>query len=141
MNRRGFLQSLALAGAAIAADPDPEQLERLLWRPKLISIPAPPPAWESYLVTLIRRDLDKHPDLLWRRLNAGVLPAGDPPTGARVTTHLAEMTLGQFRERLGLTPDQFEQRYAHVIDSRPMDFLEAHLEGSVRPGPSPLILR
>lgn len=36
MNRRGFLHSAILAATALAVDP-----ERLLWVPKLISIPKP----------------------------------------------------------------------------------------------------
>jgi hypothetical protein len=119
MNRRGFISSL-IAGASAAAV-DPEQHERLIWRPKLISIPAPPPAWESYLVTLVTRDVDKLPDIRWG------WSRGDLAVDAPITTIYQETMLGQFRERLGLTREQFERRYGHVIDGRPSDFFEAHL--------------
>lgn len=44
MNRRGFLSALIGAGVAAAADP-----ERLLWTPKLISIPKPTPMRDVWL--------------------------------------------------------------------------------------------
>ena len=49
MNRRGFLGAL-FAGAAVAADPD-----LLLWRPKLISIPAHMhvPHWHQFHVAFV----------------------------------------------------------------------------------------
>jgi hypothetical protein len=132
MNRRGFLQNLMIGTAAVTADP--EQLERLVWRPKLISIPAPPPAWEAYLLRLITTSTSC-------RTFVGPGPAVTFPRGARVLTTFDETTLGQFRERLGLTCEQFQRRYGHVIDGRPRDFFDAHFEGFVRPGPSAIVRR
>jgi hypothetical protein len=110
MERRKFLTNLiGLSTAALLA---PEEiLDRLTWRPKLISIPAPAiDPWEQIDRMEIRftRRMGLPPPQ-WIRLNAGVEPL-------RVFAIIETTPIGLYRRRMGLTQEEFAARHPGAVE-------------------------